>query len=168
MNEITLKVYNIKNLDCAHCASKIEAAINEMEEVEEAILVFTSKKFRIKARHTEELFNKISSKCDAIEPGVELIEEGSGTSHRTRRNHSHVEEHHHHEHDEEGCCCHDHDHEHEHEHEHHHHDHEEDHCCGHEHEHEHEHHHEEKTVSEHSHDHAHSHEHCESEKSELP
>ena len=28
MNEITLKVYNIKNLDCAHCASKIEAAIN--------------------------------------------------------------------------------------------------------------------------------------------
>jgi len=198
MNEITLKVYNIKNLDCAHCASKIEAAINEMEEVEEAILVFTSKKFRIKARHTEELFNKISSKCDAIEPGVELIEEGSGTSHRTRRNHSHVEEHHHHDHEDDHCCCHDHDHEHEHEHEHHHHDHEEDHCCchdhdhdhehehehehhhhdheedhcccghDHEHEHEHEHHHEEKTVSEHSHDHVHTHEHDESEKSELP
>ena len=59
MNETTLKVYNIKNLDCAHCASKIEAAINEMEEVEEAVLVFTSKKFRIKAIHTEELFKKI-------------------------------------------------------------------------------------------------------------
>ncbi len=197
MNEITLKVYNIKNLDCAHCASKIEAAINEMEEVEEAVLVFTSKKFRIKAIHTEELFKKIIKKCDDIEPGVELIEEGGRTSHRSRRIHAHEEEHeheHHHHHDEDGHCCCDHDNEHEHEHEHHHenhhhhdedghcccdydHEHEHEHhhheheedpcCCDHEHEHEHEHHHEEH-IKEHEHIHEHTHEHGESEKSELP
>ena len=171
MNETTLKVYNIKNLDCAHCASKIEAAINEMEEVEEAVLVFTSKKFRIKAIHTEELFKKIIKKCDDIEPGVELIEEGGRTSHRSRRNHSHEEEHeheHHHHHDEDGhCCCdHDHEHEHEHHHEHHHHHDEDGHCCcDHEHEHDHEHHEHEE---EHEHTHDHAHEHGESEKSELP
>ena len=197
MNETTLKVYNIKNLDCAHCASKIEAAINEMEEVEEAVLVFTSKKFRIKAIHTEELFKKIIKKCDDIEPGVELIEEGGRTSHRSRRNHSHEEEHeheHHHHHDEDGhCCCdHDHEHEHEHHHEHHHHHDEDGHCCcDHDHEHEHEHHHEHhhhhdedghcccdhehehdhehhEHEEEHEHTHDHAHEHGESEKSELP
>ena len=96
MEEVTMKVYNIKNLDCAHCASKIEAAINEMEEVEEAVMIYTAKKFRIKARHTTELFEKIMKKCDDIEPGVQLVEEGHDTDHSSdlhEKCHEHNHEH---------------------------------------------------------------------------
>lgn len=91
MENSTLKVYNIKNLDCAHCASKIEAAVNEMEEIEEAVLVFTSKKFRIRACHSEALFDKIAKKCDEIEPGVLLTDEKDTTDSDNRReaHHSH-------------------------------------------------------------------------------
>lgn len=75
MDDTTVKTYRLKNLDCAHCASKIEKAINEMEEVEEAVLVFTSKKFHIKAHHNDLLSEKILKKCTDIEPDVELVEE---------------------------------------------------------------------------------------------
>ena len=75
MDDTTVKTYRLKNLDCAHCASKIEKAINEMEEVEEAVLVFTSKKFHIRAHHNDLLSEKILKKCTDIEPDVELVEE---------------------------------------------------------------------------------------------
>ena len=55
----SLKIYTIANLDCAHCASKIEKAISEIPEVEEVTLAFTTKKLRIKAVHSHKLFEKI-------------------------------------------------------------------------------------------------------------
>ncbi len=154
MNETTLKVYSIKNLDCAHCASKIEAAVNELEEVEEAVLVFTAKKFRIKAAHTPDLFEKIAKLCDKIEPGVLLSEESSRASEHRHEEHHGEEcgcggEHHghHHEHDGGECCGHDHD------------KHDE-HAHGHSHSHSHDEKHEET--------HGHSHVHSDNEISELP
>lgn len=111
MDDITMKVYSIKNLDCAHCASKIEAAINEMEEVEEAVLVFTAKKFKIKARHSDSLFDRIMKKCDDIEPGVMLVEEtGKKSSSEAEHHHNDsVHDEHHHDHrnshgDDCHCC----------------------------------------------------------------
>jgi len=98
MEDVTLKIYSIKNLDCAHCASKIEAAINEMEEVEEAVLVFTAKKFKIRARHSDTLFDRIMKKCDDIEPGVLLVEESgrytvpAGHNHDAHHSHAHGSE----------------------------------------------------------------------------
>ncbi|MBE6852876.1 MAG: cadmium-translocating P-type ATPase [Ruminococcus sp.] len=101
MEKATLKIFNIQNLDCAHCASKIEKAIGELEEVEEAVIVFTSKKFRIKAYHSDVLFEKIVKKCNDIEPGVVLTEENN---HIEKDNDAHHETH---------CCgCHGHEHNH--------------------------------------------------------
>lgn len=147
MENSTLKTYIIKNLDCAHCASKIEAAINEMEEVEEAVLVFTAKKFRIKARHTAELFEKIAMKCDEIEPGVILTEESGRSSADRHEEHGHIHEHAEHEHDHEHChgdgCSHD--------------------AAEHR-----GHSHEEHDFREQEHGHSHSHGHGDDDKSELP
>ncbi|HPY85887.1 MAG TPA: heavy-metal-associated domain-containing protein, partial [Ruminococcus flavefaciens] len=110
------KRYEIRNLCCANCGSKIEAAINKLEEVESAVLNFPMKKIIINGEHSETLLEKINKIARSIEPDSVIVP---------------IEDkrHHHHHHDEE-CGCE------EHEHHHHHHDEE----CGCE-EHEHHHHH---------------------------
>ena len=93
------KVYEIENLCCANCAAKIEAKINELPEVEQAVIVFPTKQLRLTAEHPDGLIEKITAIAQTVEPDV--------TFHA---------DHHHHEHHE-GCSCgHDHHHEHEHEH----------------------------------------------------
>ena len=93
------KVYEIENLCCANCAAKIEAKINELPEVEAAVIVFPTKQLRLTAENPDGLIEKITAIAQSVEPDV--------TFHA---------DHHHHEHHE-GCSCgHDHHHEHEHEH----------------------------------------------------
>ncbi len=77
MHKLTVKTYLIKNLDCAHCASKIEKSIAEMPEVNEAVLTFTTKKLKVTAVHDVSLFEKIKKKCADIEPEAELTEESA-------------------------------------------------------------------------------------------
>ncbi len=159
-----VKIFIVNNIDCAHCASKIEKAVSEMEEVEEAVLTFTTKKLRVKANHSKELFDKINKKCSDIEPGC-YISEQSSTNKKSRHHHDEEcecghEHHHHHDHDdhdEECDCGHEHHHHHDHDEEcdcghehHHHHDHDEECDCGHEHHH---YHHDEECDSEHEHHH---------------
>ena len=36
------KVYLVENLDCANCASKVEAALNALPEVQEAVLTYAT------------------------------------------------------------------------------------------------------------------------------
>ncbi|MBR2283505.1 MAG: cadmium-translocating P-type ATPase [Ruminococcus sp.] len=64
--------YEIYNLDCAHCGAKIEEAINELEEVESAVLNFPLKKLKVNAEHSDELLEKMNRTARAIEPDVEI------------------------------------------------------------------------------------------------
>ena len=106
------KVYEIENLCCANCAAKIEAKINELPEVESAVIVFPTKQLRLTAEDPDALIEKITAIAQSVEPDVTF----------------HAE--HHHEHHE-GCSCgHDH------------HEHHEGCSCGHDHHEHHEHHHE--------------------------
>ena len=115
------KVYLVENLDCANCAAKVEAALNALPEVQEAVLTYATMQLRITAEDPDALLPKLQEVAQKVEPGVEFYPKDGA--------HSHSGEHEHH-HD---CCCgHDHDHEHEH-----HHDHE--HCHDHDHEDEHSH-----------------------------
>ena len=119
MENSSLKIYTIANLDCAHCASKIEKAISEIPEVEEVTLAFTTKKLRIKAVHSHKLFEKIQKLCDSIEPGTTIYEDNKNSP--TVSHHEHEHEHHdchHHEGHHEHCHCHEHDHHDEHGHSH--------------------------------------------------
>lgn len=123
------KIYDIRNLGCAHCGSKIEEAINKLEEVEAAVLNYQLKRLTVRGEHSDELLSHMNEIARGIEPDVEIVPSAG------RKKHAHHEHEHHHD---EHCGC---GHEHDHEHEHHH----DEHCgCGHDHEHEHahEHHHE--------------------------
>ena len=121
------KTYDIHNLGCAHCGSKIEEAINKLEEVDSAVLNFQLKRLKVSGEHSEGLLARMNEIAQSIEPDVQIVLSAG------KKKHDHDNEHEHH-HDEHCDCGHDHAHEHEH-----HHD---EHCaCGHDHAHEHEHHH---------------------------
>ena len=140
------KVYIIENLDCAHCAARVEDKINAMAEVEAASITFATKQLRITAEDPDALLPQILAVARKVEADVVITpRETRGQSHR-HREHSHHEHHEHHE----SCGC-------GHHHEHEHHEHHESCGCGHHHEHEHEHH--EGCGC--GHDHHHEHEHHE-------
>ena len=169
------KKYSISGIDCANCAAKLEAKMNELPEVESVTLSFTTQQLYVEAENPDEAVKALQALADKVEPGTEIGSLKRGK--RKAKAHSH--EHHHHHDDDGDCCCgHDHEHEHhhhhhddagdcccghDHDHEHHHHDHDdEDCCCGHNHEHEHHHHHHDDDgdcCCGYDHDHEHHHHH---------
>ncbi|MEE0327033.1 MAG: heavy metal translocating P-type ATPase [Butyricicoccus sp.] len=157
------KVYIMENLDCAHCAGKIEAEVRKLPQVQEAVMVFETKQLRVKTEQPEGLEQTIETIAQSYEPDVTVHDRDGGKSGGHHHHHEHEEhEHHHHDHDAECCCGHDHHHEHEEHEHHHHHDHDAECCCGHDHEHEHHHHHDHDADCccghEHEHEHHHHHE----------
>ena len=152
------KKYSISGIDCANCAAKLEAKMNELPEVESVTLSFTTQQLYVEAENPDEAVKALQALADKVEPGTEIGSLKRGK--RKAKAHSHE---HHHDHDDDGdCCC-----GHDHEHEHHHHDHDdEDCCCGHDHEHEHHHHDhdDEDSCCDHDHEH-HSHHHDDDEDS---
>ena len=166
------KKYSITGIDCANCAAKLEAKMNELPEVESVTLSFTTQQLYVEAENPDEAVKALQALADKVEPGTEI-----GSLKRGRKKaKAHSHEHHHHHDDDGDCCCgHDHDHEHhhhhdddgdcccghDHDHEHHHHDHDDDGdcCCGHDHDHEHHHydHDDEDCCCGHDHDHEHHH-----------
>ena len=149
------KKYSITGIDCANCAAKLEAKMNELPEVESVTLSFTTQQLYVEAENPDEAVKALQALADKVEPGTEIGSLKRGK--RKAKAHSH--EHHHHHHDDDGdCCC---GHDHEHEHHHHHHDDDGDCCCGYDHDHEHHHHHHDDDgdcCCGHDHDHEH-HEH---------
>ena len=169
------KKYSITGIDCANCAAKLEAKMNELPEVESVTLSFTTQQLYVEAENPDEAVKALQALADKVEPGTEI-----GSLKRGRKKaKAHSQEHHHHHDDDGDCCCgHDHDHEHhhhdhdddgdcccghDHDHEHHHHDHDDDGdcCCGHDHDHEHHHydHDDEDCCCGHDHEHEHHHHH---------
>lgn len=99
----------LENLTCAHCASKIEAAIANTDGYEQVSYNFATKTLRF-VSESENPVPEIQAICDSIEDGVKVVFE---------HDHKHEHHHEHHEHHcEDGCCGHDHEHDHEHGHEH--------------------------------------------------
>ena len=108
------KVYIVENLDCAHCASQVEAALNAHPAVEEAVLTFATKQLRLTAEDPDALLPELREIARKVEPEVRIIPRGE----------HHAQEDHDHHHAECGCG-HDHSHGgHDHDHPHAGHDHE--------------------------------------------
>lgn len=106
------KVYEIHNLDCAHCGGKIEEAIKKLDGIEDASLNFPMRKIKVKGNITDGLLSEINKIAEKIEAGVIIAE----INEKHHEHHHHEHEHHHH--DKECCCGHEHTHEHSHNHEH--------------------------------------------------
>ncbi len=61
--------FRIENLDCAHCAAKIEAEINKLDSVEKANVNYLSEKITVLSELDEELlFNYVKTIVAKIEP----------------------------------------------------------------------------------------------------
>lgn len=106
------ETYTIIGLNCAHCGSKIEEAINKLDEIESAILNFPMKTLKIKGNISDDTLEKINKTAGKIEAGVKIVpkDKTSAIKHVHKHNYEHSE-----------CCCghcHEHSHEHEHDHSH--------------------------------------------------
>ena len=87
------KVYIVENLDCAHCASQVEAALNAHPAVEEAVLTFATKQLRLTAEDPDALLPELREIARKVEPEVQILPRGE----------HHAQEDHDHHHAECGC-----------------------------------------------------------------
>lgn len=69
------KAFNLEELDCAHCAAKMETAINKIDGVISASISFMSQKLTIEA--ADEDFDKILKAAQKavkkVEPDCRII-----------------------------------------------------------------------------------------------
>lgn len=75
MERAMKKTYKLENLDCAHCAAKLEAAFNEIDGVIAASVNFMAQKLVLDMedekedsilKEIEKIKNKIEPDCDII------------------------------------------------------------------------------------------------------
>lgn len=69
------KSYKLQNLDCAHCASKMERSIQKLEGVSSASVNFMSSRLTVEADDSrfDEIMSKIASLCRKIEPDCKIL-----------------------------------------------------------------------------------------------
>ncbi|MFR6436345.1 MAG: heavy-metal-associated domain-containing protein, partial [Peptoniphilaceae bacterium] len=66
-----MRTYELKNLNCANCAAKIEARVGDLPRVSEAKLDFISKRLIVEGDVSAE---EIQQVADSIEDGVVVVE----------------------------------------------------------------------------------------------
>jgi Zn2+/Cd2+-exporting ATPase len=76
---IVKKELIVDGLDCAHCATKIETKVNELEEIEKATMNFMNKTLtvQINSNNVDEVISKIAKIADEVEPGSTVSLKGS-------------------------------------------------------------------------------------------
>ena len=64
------KTYKLIDLDCAHCAAKMEAAIQKIDGVTEASVSFLTQKLTVEAEDSrfEEIMKQVVKACKKVEP----------------------------------------------------------------------------------------------------
>ena len=84
--------FTVNNLDCAHCGSKIEALIADMQTIETAVLNFPLKKLTVTGDVDEDTIMLMNELAKAIEPDVELVQiEKKAEAHEHTHEHEHGE-----------------------------------------------------------------------------
>lgn len=79
------KIYILENLDCAHCASKMEARINDLPGVTQAAISFPTKQLQLTAEHPDELLPQIRKICTSLEPEVKIIPKTNDSDREEKR-----------------------------------------------------------------------------------
>ena len=73
-----IKTLMLEDLDCAHCAGLIEEEVNELDEVEEAVVSFLTQKMEItidEEKYDDAFLAKVKKIVASHEPDVNVIEE---------------------------------------------------------------------------------------------
>ena len=71
------RVYMLENLGCAHCASKMEEQINQINGIDNAVITFATKQLRITAANPDRYLPQIRKICTSIESQVTVVEKAS-------------------------------------------------------------------------------------------
>lgn len=103
----------LEGLDCAHCASKIEAQVNKLENINEASLNFINKSLTIEHSGNDNIiFEAVEKIVHKLEPHVKVFmnkEEEHDHMHNEDHSHSHSDcncgEDHDHDEDHSDCNC---------------------------------------------------------------
>lgn len=68
------KTFMLEDLDCAHCAAKMEDAINKLEGVNKATVSFLAQKMTVDAvdDRFDEIMQEIVKVCKKVEPDCEI------------------------------------------------------------------------------------------------
>ena len=61
MATISTEKFNVKNLDCASCAAKIEKGLKAVDGVDEAVLDFANLTLHVKARDIKRIISRTPS-----------------------------------------------------------------------------------------------------------
>ncbi len=69
------KTFKLLNLDCAHCAAKMEAAIKKLDNVNDARISFLTQKLTLDAddQSFDEVVEKAAACCKKIEPDCVVV-----------------------------------------------------------------------------------------------
>lgn len=67
------KTYKLIDLDCAHCAQKMEDAINRLPGVTAATVNFLSQKLTIEADDLDAVMKDVVKCCKKVEPDCEIV-----------------------------------------------------------------------------------------------
>ncbi len=67
------KTFKLVDLDCAHCAQKMEDAINGLPGVTSANVNFLSQKMTIEADDINAVMKDVVKCCKKVEPDCEII-----------------------------------------------------------------------------------------------
>ena len=69
------KTFKIENLDCAHCAAKIQDGIQKIDGVKNAEVNFLTLKLKLEADDDrfDEIFQKALKVINSVEPECEII-----------------------------------------------------------------------------------------------
>lgn len=71
------KVYNLSDLDCANCASKMESAIGKIEGVKNISVNFMTQKLTIEIeedKNMDEIMNEVKKVCHKVEPDCTILD----------------------------------------------------------------------------------------------
>ncbi len=69
------KKFKMQNLDCAHCAAKMEEGIKKIQGVHDASVNFMTQKLVIEADddHMDDIIKEAVKVCAKIEPDCEIL-----------------------------------------------------------------------------------------------
>lgn len=69
------KKYKLQDLDCAHCAAKMEEAIKKIDGVNDAAISFMTQKLTIDAddEKFDSIMNQVVEECKKVEPDCTVL-----------------------------------------------------------------------------------------------
>ena len=69
------KTFKMVDLDCAHCAAKMQAAIEKLEGVEKVSVNFLTQKMTLEADDArfDEIFTQAVAACKKVDPDCDVV-----------------------------------------------------------------------------------------------